>query len=150
MPNDLRITCLTNDGPATAASDDYDGQSGSLTIPAGDTEGRIKVTVNGDTTAEPNEGFKVRLVSPQGGATLTRFLGQATILNDDPAGAPSLAIGDVGVVEGDEGTSLAVFPVRLSSAQGSSVTVAFATADAAASTWRDSAVIAIGTPAPAA
>jgi hypothetical protein len=132
MCNDVRVTWLTNDGTATSASGDYVGQSGLLTIPAGDTEARIKVTVNGDTTTEGNEGFKVRLVNPQGGATLTRFLGQATILNDDPAGAPSLAIGDVGVVEGDGGTSLAVFPVRLSSAQGSSVIVAFATADGSA------------------
>jgi len=137
MRNDVSVTYLTNDGTATSASGDYVGQSGLLTIPAGDTEARIKVTVNGDTTTEANEGFNVRLVNPQGGATLTRFLGQGTILNDDPPSGPSLAIGDVGVVEGDEGTSLAVFPVRLSGAQGAPVAVSFATANGTAAAASD-------------
>lgn len=132
MRNDVRVTYTTNDGTATRASGDYVGQTGTVTIPTGETEARIKVTVNGDATIEGNEGFKVRLVYPQGGATLTRFLGQGTILNDDPSGGASVAIGDVGVVEGDEGTSLAVFPVRLSSAQAVPVTVSFATANGSA------------------
>ena len=132
MSNDVRVGYLTNDGTATAASGDYVGQSGQLTIPAGATEGRIRVTVNGDTTDETDESFKVRLVHPVGGPVLTRALGQASVLDDDPPGPVSLSIGEVTVLEGDEGSSLAVFPVRLSSAQPAPVTVAFATGNGSA------------------
>jgi len=137
MANDVRVVYVTNDGTATAASGDFVGQSGQLTIPAGATEARIKVSVNGDTADEANESFKVRLAWPVGGAVLTRALGQATVVDDDPGAAVSLSIGDVRVLEGDAGASLAVFPVRLSSAQPAPVTAAFATAPGSAAAGSD-------------
>ena len=79
----------------------------------------------------------MRLAWPVGGAVLTRALGQATVVDDDPGAAVSLSIGDVRVLEGDAGASLAVFPVRLSSAQPAPVTAAFATAPGSAAAGSD-------------
>lgn len=95
-------------------------------------EQRVKVTVNGDATDEADESFKVRVVWPSGGATLGRAIGTATVLDDDPGGGATLALGDASIVEGDDLSALAVFPVRLSSAQPGPVSVSFATADGTA------------------
>jgi Calx-beta domain-containing protein len=75
----------------------------------------------------------VRLVWPSGRAVVARNLGTATGLDDDPAGGgATFALGDVSVVEGDDLSALAVFPVRLSSAQAGAVSVNFGTADGTA------------------
>ena len=133
QPDLISVVYLTNDGSATSASGDYVGQSGRLDFAPGVVEQRVKVTVNGDMANEANESFKVRLVWPSGGAVLARAIGTATLLDDDPnGGSATLAIGDVSVVEGDDLSALAVFPVRLSSAQGSSVSVNFGTVDGSA------------------
>src|SRR5207247_7499850 len=47
-------------------------------------------------------------------------------------GVPALTIGDVSVVEGNSGTTNAVFPVTLSTASLQTVTVDYATADGTA------------------
>jgi hypothetical protein len=133
QPNPVGVVFLTNDGTATAASGDYVGQSGRLDFPPGVVEQRVKITVNGDATDEAGESFKVRLVWPSGGATLGRAIGTATILDDDPnGGGATLAVGDVSIVEGDDLGALAIFPVRLSSAQPGPVTVNFGTGDGTA------------------
>ena len=54
-----------------------------------------------------------------------------------PAVLPSLAIADAGAVEGDAGTTPATFEVRLSSAPGAPVTVAYATAPGTATAGAD-------------
>ncbi len=73
----------TADGTATAASGDYVGASGTLTWNPGDNAAKtISVTVNGDTTVEPDETFYVNLSSPTN-ATLAHGSGVGTITNDD-------------------------------------------------------------------
>ena len=110
---------LTNDGTATSGSGDYVGQSGLVTFPPGVVEQRVKVTVIGDATDEADESFKVRLAWPSG-AGLGRAIGIATILDDDPAaGVATLALGDASIVEGDDLSVLAVFPVRRRARAGS-------------------------------
>ena len=78
-------------------------QTGTLSFTAGQTSKTISVTVNGDTTVEPNETFLVNLSSPSG-ATLADAQGQGTITNDDSAALPTLSINDVTVTEGNSGT----------------------------------------------
>ena len=130
QPRSVTVGFLTNDGAATAGSGDYVGQSGRLTFPPGVVEQRVRVTVNGDATDEANESFKVRLVWPVGGAAVGRAIGTATVLDDDPGGGgATLALGDASIVEGDDLSALAIFPVRLSSAQAGQVSVSFATGD---------------------
>ena len=76
------IGYATADGSAGAGSD-YAAQSGTLTIPVGQTKGTITIKVNGDVFPEGNEDFHVDLTS----ATLAQFgsdrRGTATITNDD-------------------------------------------------------------------
>jgi hypothetical protein len=86
------------------------------------------VTINGDTTAEPHEGFQVRL-SAATGATIADGTGVGMIVNDDP---PSLKVGDASVFEGNAGTKTLVFTVSLSQASTSAVTYTIGTFDGAA------------------
>ena len=133
QPNLVSVVFLTNDGTATSASGDYVAQSGRLDFPPGVVEQRVKITVNGDTTDEADESFKVRLAWPSGGAVLGRAIGTATVLDDDPnRGGATLALGDVSIVEGDDLSALAIFPVRLSSAQPGPVSVNFGTGNGTA------------------
>jgi hypothetical protein len=120
------VNFATADGTATAGSD-YAANSGTVTFTSGGPLTQtITVVVNGDTTVEPNETFFVNL-SGASGATIADNQGVGTIINDDSA--PTLAVNDASVVEGNTGFSNLVFTVSLSSAPASNVTVNFATAD---------------------
>jgi predicted extracellular nuclease len=82
-PGGVTFDVATADGTATVANNDYvplplTGQ----TIPAGSSTFAFNVTVNGDTTAEPNETFFVNVTNVTG-ATVTDGQGQGTIQNDD-------------------------------------------------------------------
>ena len=76
----VSIDYATADGTANAGSD-YVATSGTLTFPPGTTSGQINVTVNGDTTVEPDETFQLKLSNP---VNLNSFFSPlATIANDD-------------------------------------------------------------------
>jgi cysteine-rich repeat protein len=100
----------TGAGNATAGSDYTALASTAFSIPAGQTTNTFTVTINGDTDIEANEVF-VAALSGATGATFADGAALGTITNDD---APSLAIGDASVVEGNSGTKLATFTVTLS------------------------------------
>jgi len=51
----------TIDGTATAADNDYVPLNGVLTIPAGQTTGKIDVQINGDTKVEGDETFTLEV-----------------------------------------------------------------------------------------
>ena len=104
-PQTVTVNYATANGTATAGSD-YVAQTGTLSFTAGQTSKTISVTVNGDTTVEPNETFFVNLSSPSG-ATIADAQGQGTITNDDSAALPTLSINDVTVTEGNSGTTIA-------------------------------------------
>jgi len=67
---------------AAVAAEDYTATSGTLTIPAGQTDGTIVVPVLGDGDFESDETFFVDL-SNANGAMLTSERAVGTILNDD-------------------------------------------------------------------
>ncbi len=81
----MQIAWTTTDGSAVAPGD-YDGASGTLTIPAGQSSGTIKVQVNEDALPEAAENFHVDLTSA---TRRTRSQadkrGTATITDDDSA-----------------------------------------------------------------
>jgi hypothetical protein len=83
-PSYLAITVdfATADGTATTADGDYLATAGTLTFAPGDIVEPVAVTVNGDTTVEPDETFFVNLSNPMN-ATIADSQGQATIVNDD-------------------------------------------------------------------
>src|SRR5262249_30218716 len=105
--------------------------SGTVTFTAGATARTFNVTITGDTTAELDESFFVNLT----GATNAVIAdGQAvgTIQDDD-----SLVVSDVTVSEGDAGTSVANFTVRLLAPRDQAVTVAYASANGTAAAGTD-------------
>jgi hypothetical protein len=108
------------------APGDYTATSGTLTFAAGETTKTVTVPVVGDLLDEANEAFFVNLSSATN-ATIADNQGVGTITDDDAA--PSLAINDVTVTEGNAGTTNATFTVTLSAASGQPVTVNFATAN---------------------
>jgi large repetitive protein len=127
----VTVAYATADGTATTAGSDYVAKSGTLTFAPGVTTQTIAVTVNGDTTFEPDETFVVNLTSPTN-ATISDAQGVGTLVNND---APSvLSINDVSVTEGNSATATATFTVTLTGTTTQTVTVAYATADGTATT----------------
>lgn len=132
----VTVNYATADNSAFAP-DDYQSTSATLSFNPGETSKTISVTINGDTTFEPNESFLVNL-SGATNASISDSQGVGTITNDDPAPpAPTFFIDDVSINEGDSGTSIATFNVTLSQASGNLVTVDFVTADQTASSASD-------------
>jgi len=128
----ITVGYATADGSATAGSD-YTATSGTLTFAAGQTSKTVAVPVAGDTAIEADEAFTLSL-SGASGATIARATGTATIRNDD---FPSLSVADVTVVEGNSGTTSAVFTVSLSAAAPFPVSVSYATANGTATAGSD-------------
>ncbi len=74
---------MTADGSATAGSDYVAQPTGTVSFAAGDLTKTISVTINGDTTVEPNETFFVNLTGVTNGGTIIKSQGVGTIANDD-------------------------------------------------------------------
>lgn len=129
----VTVNYATADNTAGAGSD-YQSTSGALTFNAGETTKPIIVLVNGDGTFEPDETLVVNLTSPTH-ASISDAQAQGTIGNDDATPpTPTLFINDVGISEGDGGTSIASFSLTLSPPGSNTVTVDFATANGTATT----------------
>ena len=106
-------------------------------IPAGATSKTFTVGIKGDTVVEPNETFSVN-VSSLAGATLADGQAVGTITNDDGgSGLPSMSVADLSIVEGNSGTSVAIFTVSLSSPATGPVTFDMATANGSATAGSD-------------
>jgi hypothetical protein len=107
-PGGVRFDIATQDGTATAAANDYSPRSlTNQSIPAGAQTFSFDVTVNGDSTIEPNETFLVN-ISNVSGASLAKGQATGTILNDD---SPVLSVNNVATEEGNSGTTTFTFTV---------------------------------------
>ncbi len=121
----VTVQWTTVDGTAKAPVD-YVQASGILTFPAGVTSQTITNTVNGDTVYELDEVFVVALSSASN-AGISKARGQITIQNDDPL--PKIFISGATVVEGDSGTSDALFEVHVEGATALPISVDYGTFD---------------------
>ncbi len=110
-------------------SSDYLRAAGTLTFEPGELAKVITVEVNGDISSEDDESFKVRL-SNATNATITDAEAVGTILNEDAYAE----IGNVAILEGDNGTVVAEFTVTLDKPVNFAVTIDYATADGTATT----------------
>ena len=120
----VQIVYESRDGTATAGSD-YTASRGTLTIPAGNRQGTIRVALLGDTVAEATETFTVVLTSASG-ATLGNTTATGTIEDDD--NAIRLSVGPTQRAEGQIGESTALsFRATLDRASTAPVSAAFAT-----------------------
>lgn len=86
---DVTFQYATANGTATAPGD-YTATSGTGVIPAGSLSTTILVPVVGDQVIEPDETFVVNITGVTG-AIPTDTQGQATIINEDAAGIPTLS-----------------------------------------------------------
>jgi serine protease len=123
--NVVTFNAATQSGTATVGSDFVGFTPTGFNIPAGQLSTLVSVTINGDTTIEPNETFNVNL-SSVAGATLLDGQGVGTITNDDTS-TPTLRINDVAVAEGNSGTKVLTFTATLSQVSDTIVTFNAAT-----------------------
>ena len=126
----VMVDFTTSDGTAQAGTD-YVTVDTTLFFQPGETTRRVFVTVRGDLTAEGNETFHVTLSNPDG-AVLGNAQGLGTIVDDDAAPRPSVSVGDATAVEGNDGTTNAVFNLSLSAPSTQAVTVDYFTQNASA------------------
>lgn len=122
----VTVKYATQNGSAisTGTFADYLPKSGILTFNPGQTVKNIVVSVRGDTVYELPENFRVVLSDPSQG-TLTKPVGTATLLNDDPIGI--IRINDASVTESNNGVTNANFLVTLSNVTQPLVRVKYAT-----------------------
>ncbi|WP_428380093.1 Calx-beta domain-containing protein [Nevskia ramosa] len=78
----VSVRASTSNGSAVSGSD-YSGGALTVTFAPGETSKTIKVAINGDTVAEPDETFHATLVSVSGNAVIVRGDAIGTIINDD-------------------------------------------------------------------
>ena len=131
----FNVNYATADGTATAGSDYVAQPTSTLSFAAGDLTKTVSVTINGDTTVEPDETFSVNLSGATNGGTITKSQGTGTIVNDDAAaGVGSISINDVSITEGNSGTKVATFTVSHTGSAAFSVDYATANSTAGAGT----------------
>ncbi len=114
----------------TAGGADHSLAAGAFTVNAGALTGDTSFNVVSDSVDEENETIIVTLGTPSN-AGLGAITAQTITLNDDDD-PPTLAVADIGVLEGDAGPTAATFTLNLSAASERIVTVNAATADGTA------------------
>ncbi len=111
-PVELRVNYTVSPGTATEGADgDYEGSPGEVIFAPDQTISEVTIPVWGDNVWERDETFFVNL-APVSGAVLLDGQGKGTITNDDAV--PELTVSDPTVVEGDSGSTPAVFTMTLS------------------------------------
>jgi large repetitive protein len=87
----VTVNYATANGTATTANNDYVAANGTLSFSPGAATRTITVAVNGDTTFEPNETFRVDLTGAVN-AVIGDGQGTGTITNNDAAPPPAVSI----------------------------------------------------------
>jgi septal ring-binding cell division protein DamX len=124
----------TATGTATVGVDYVAKAPTTVTFPAGTVRKTVAITIRGDMVIEPNETFGLVLSSPIG-APIIDGTGVVTIVDDDRA--PVLSVQPVSTVEGNSGTRLATFSLRLDRPFGKTVSVKYRTANGTATAGTD-------------
>ena len=112
-------------------SSDYMAVSGSLGFNPGETSKTIAVTINNDTVYEGNETIVLTLndlvnLSMDGNDVV------ANVVIVENESKPQINIADTSILEGDVGTTTAVFTVNLTAPTEQSISVNYTTADGTA------------------
>lgn len=125
---DRVFTYATQDGSAKAGTD-YVAKTGTVTIPAGQTEALVEIALRNDNLAEATKSFQLVIGGAHG---MTGVVGTARILDDD-ATQPILSIEGAG---SDEGQYIA-YTIRLSEAATDAVLVDYVTHSGTALRYSD-------------
>ena len=110
---------------------------GTVAFATGAESATITVYVSADFLDELDESVVLELFNPTGGATFAdnqpSLRGTGVILDDDGAGSNlALFVSDPKIIEGDAGTSQAVFELRLSQPATAPMTFTYSTKDGSA------------------
>jgi hypothetical protein len=132
----VTLTYATANGTASAGSDYQAIAATTLAFAPGETSKTVEVTIFGDAALEPDETFRL-VLSNAANATLGETQGVGTILNDDA----SLSVSNVGLPEGNSGTTAFTFTIRLSAVTTFPVTVQYSTANGTALAGEDYSAI---------
>jgi len=103
------------------AGSDFEAVSGRLVFAPGTTEQTVNVRIIGDRLDEADERFFIRLQNLSNAESGNIF--HVTILDDDST--PTISVSDTSVVEGNAGTTNAVFNLTLSAASGRTARIRF-------------------------
>ena len=129
------VTVQVDTADITAkAGIDYSATSQIVTFAPGTTTKTFIVPVIGDRLFEQTENFAVNL-SNATGASISGSFGVGAIIDNDPQ--IFLSVSDATVIEGDSGTSEAIFQVTLSAPCEAAVSINYATADGTATSGAD-------------
>ncbi|MBK8284248.1 MAG: hypothetical protein IPK97_04880 [Ahniella sp.] len=128
------VLVASTNGTASAGSDYVALPSTMVNFADGDVSETVSVTINGDTTFEPNETFTLNLSAPIGG-TIADGTGVGTITNDDAQ--PTVSINDVSMPEGNAGPSPIQYQITLSNPSAEVITVLATSADGTATAGSD-------------
>jgi len=139
----ISVNYSTADNTAIAPTDYTAKSSTTLNFAAGGPLSQtVTISVNGDTTVEPNETFYVNL-SNCVGCIITDSQGVGTITNDDSS-SQSITINDVTLTEGNSGTKNFVFTITRS-ANSAASSVQYTTSANTASSPSDYTAIPLST-----
>lgn len=129
---EFRIEAYASAADTATPNDDFvQFTSKKLMIPAGQSSLTFPVTINGDTTVEPNETFSVAAFGEPNACDISGAEAVGTILNDDGQVVAALSIDDVSISEGNSGTSNAVLTVSRNN-NTTAFSVDYASADGSA------------------
>jgi Ca2+-binding RTX toxin-like protein len=139
LPAALKTTAsvklaTTPTGTATAGVDYVAKAPTTVTFLAGQVRKTVAITIKGDTVVEPNETFGLALSNPVG-AAIADGTGVVTIVDDDTT--PVLSVQPVATIEGNSGTRLATFTLRLDRPSGKTVSVKYQTVNGTATAGTD-------------
>jgi len=109
----------------------------SITIPAGQKTGAIRIPIKVDNLDEDNEKFSVNLtkVTTKANATIKDKTGTATIIDDDAI--PQISISSTTLVEGNAGQRVARLNVNLSNPSEQTIKVRYRTINSTAAGYQD-------------
>ena len=132
----VSVKYSTANGSAVGGSDYVQVPLTTLVFAAGEISRTVLVTVNGDTRAEGNETFTLKLSNPIG-AVIADNQATGTIIDEE--GSIAVYIRDTAVLEGTSGTATAAFTVSLSSppGPGQTVSIKYATTNGSALSGSD-------------
>ena len=116
--------------------------NGTVTFAPGETSQDVFIRVNGDALDEIDEAITLELFNLDAGASFAGgqpvLRATGIILDDDGAGSNlAFHVSNPVLVEGDSGSQMAVFEVRLSRPAGQAFSVSYATADGSATAGTD-------------
>jgi hypothetical protein len=120
----VTIAYASADGTAKASAD-YETASGTVSFDPGQLAQSVSVPVNGDVLDEPDESLHVNLSAPNNAVTAD---GRATVTIGDDDPAPSVAVANKAVREGQANKTVSL-TFTLSGASSRSVRISYVTAD---------------------